>query len=149
MIRAVNSTAAAPASNVASGTTTADVTPPTAPKNLTVTSTTRSTVALSWSASTDDIGVVEYDVFVNGQKAYKTTATTFNVPDLNHAQSYNFAIKAKDFAGNSSPFSNQVTQEPLQSGMPYKYYTYTGTWTALANLGTLTPLFDGFRRVSN
>ena len=41
----------------------ADTQPPTAPSNLAVTATTSSSVSLAWSASTDNVGVVGYDVF--------------------------------------------------------------------------------------
>ena len=51
-----------PASNEASATATGDVTPPTAPSGLAA-PVAGSTVNLSWSASTDNVGVAKYDVY--------------------------------------------------------------------------------------
>ena len=135
VVRAVNANAGSPTSNEVNGTTIADVQPPTAPGNLTITGTTRSTVGLSWTASTDNVGVTSYDIYVNGVKQYSTTGTTFSVDNLQYPTSYAFSVTARDFAKNISPFSNQVTAEPLGSGLTYKFYTYTTAPTALTDYG--------------
>ncbi len=142
-VRAVNNTGAAAASNEANGTTAADTQAPTAPTNLAIAGTTRSSISLSWTAATDDVGVTKYDVYVNGVKAYVTTQTQFTVYNLQFSQTYNFTVKARDFAENVSPFSNQVTGQALLMGLPYKYYTFTGTWNNLPNFTTLTPVSTG------
>jgi len=142
-VRAVNNTGAAAASNEANGTTAADTQAPTAPTNLAIAGTTRSSISLSWTAATDDVGVTKYDVYVNGVKAYVTTQTQFTVYNLQFSQTYNFSVKARDFAENVSPFSNQVTGQALLMGLPYKYYTFTGTWNNLPNFTTLTPVSTG------
>jgi hypothetical protein len=139
IVRAVNGNAAAAASNVASGTTASDVQPPTAPTNLVVTGTTRSAVALSWGAAADNVGVTQYDVYVNGVKAYSTINRTFTVFDLQNAKSYTFAVTARDFAKNISPFSNQVSAVPIATGLTYKYYNFEVAPTNLPNYATVTP----------
>jgi hypothetical protein len=142
-IRAVNNTGAAPTTNAATGTTDADTQPPTAPTNLAVTGSSRNSVSLSWTASTDDVGVTAYDIYVNGQKEYTSTLPQFTVYNLQFGVSYNFSVKAKDFAKNVSPFSNQVTGQALQAGLNYKYYTFTGTWNTLPDFNTLLPTVTG------
>lgn len=142
-VRAINNTAAAPASNEASGLTDADILPPTAPGNLAVTGTTRSSVALSWSASSDDVGVTKYDIYVNGVKNYVTTATSYTVNNLQPLTTYNFVVKARDAANNTSAPSNQVTAQTISAGLATKYYTFTGTWNALPDFNTLNPLATG------
>ncbi|MDP4260390.1 MAG: fibronectin type III domain-containing protein, partial [Bacteroidota bacterium] len=144
-VRAVNNTAAAAASNVANSTTFADVQPPTAPTNLVVTGTTHTSVSLSWGAATDNVGVTEYDVYVNGKKVTSgLTTTTFTVYNLNYPASYNFVVTAKDFAGNQSPFSNQVTSEPLASGLFFNYYNLGTAPTTMPNYhDTLTEAKTG------
>jgi len=142
-VRAINNTGAAPASNTATGKTLADLVPPTAPTNLAIVGSTRSSISLSWTAATDDVGVTKYDVYVNGIKSYVTTQTQFTAYTLQFGQTYNFAIKARDLADNVSPFSNQVTGQALLMGLPYKYYTFTGTWNNLPNFTTLTPVTTG------
>ncbi|MFE0463754.1 glycoside hydrolase family 6 protein, partial [Kitasatospora sp. NPDC058965] len=58
------------------GTTTGgDTTPPSTPAGLTVSGTTASSVSLSWTAATDNVGVTGYNVYRNGTKV-GTTATT-------------------------------------------------------------------------
>ncbi|TXJ28327.1 MAG: T9SS type A sorting domain-containing protein [Chitinophagaceae bacterium] len=142
-VRAVNATGAASASNVATGKTDFDQIPPAAPQNLRIVSSTRNSIALAWSAATDDVGVDKYDIYINGQKSYVTNDTTFVVYSLTTGQSYNFTVKARDLADNTSPFSNQVTGQALLKGLTYKYYTFTGTWNNLPNFTTLTPVATG------
>ncbi|MEI9942685.1 MAG: carbohydrate-binding protein [Chitinophagaceae bacterium] len=142
-LRAVNNSGASVASNEASGVTDADAQPPIAPANLRVTGTTRNFVSLAWDAATDDVGVVGYDIYVDGVKSYSTPLTQFNVNALNYAQSYNFIVKARDFANNISPASNQVTGQPLLTGLQYKYYTFTGSWESLPAFNGLTPVATG------
>jgi hypothetical protein len=97
------------------GATLTDKTPPTAPTSLRVGVLSRSTVELLWTAATDDVKVVYYDVYINGVKWYavagtSTKATIYNlIPD----KSYSFALKARDFAGNVSASSNMVTGKTL------------------------------------
>lgn len=138
-IRSVNNTGAAVASNVASGTTDSDTQAPTAPTGLQITGTSKNSVSLSWTASTDDVAVIAYDIYVNNQKVYFTDQINYTVYNLQQGVSYNFAVKARDFANNVSPFSNQVTGQALANGLNYKYYTFTGTWNSLPNFNTLTP----------
>lgn len=143
IVRAINNTAAAAVSVEANGTTLVDDQAPTAPANLTITATTRSTVSLHWDAATDDVGVAKYDVYIDGVKSYVTTQTQFTIYNLVNGKTYNFTVKARDLANNASPFSNQVTGQPLLSGIPYKYYTFTGTWQNLPDFTTLTPVSMG------
>ena len=96
-----------------------DIQPPTAPSNLQVSISTLSSVTLSWGASTDNIGVIGYDIYqgttligsVNG------TMTSYTAQNLLPNTSYSFIVRAKDAAGNVSEGSNTVnilidTQEP-------------------------------------
>lgn len=86
----------------------ADMQAPTSPSNLLVTGVTDTTASLSWTASTDNVGVIGYDVYQNG--TLKTTVTTTNVtiPGLSAATTYTYTVKAKDAAGNTSVSSNSV-----------------------------------------
>ena len=143
IIRAVNGNAASAVSAEVNATTLSDVTPPTAPGSLTVTGTSRSSVSLSWYASTDDVGVAKYEVYVNGLKSYVTANTAFTVYNLTALNTYTFSVKALDATGNVSPASNQVTASAILKGLPYKYYTFTGTWNNLPDFATLTPIATG------
>jgi chitodextrinase len=82
---------------------------PTAPANLTVTGHTASTVGLSWTASTDNVGVSGYQVRQAGTVIASTTATSFTVTGLNPGTAYSFTVTAQDAAGNTSAASNTAT----------------------------------------
>jgi len=99
-------------SDIASATVvgSSDVTPPTAPTALTATANlATSTIALSWTASTDDVAVTGYRVFRdNGTTAIATVSgTTFN--DTNQLGTHVYAVAAIDAAGNQSALSNSAT----------------------------------------
>lgn len=83
----------------------ADTTAPTVPTNLIATLTDDS-VSLTWTASTDDVGVAGYRVSRNGTTLAGTvTGTTFTDPGL-AAGTYTYTVVAVDSAGNVSSPSN-------------------------------------------
>src|SRR5690606_8161850 len=97
-VRPVNNNGAATVGAAVTATTLADGTPPTAPGNLTVTGVSRNTVALSWTASYDEVGVDKYEIYINGIRAYTINGdqTSFLAASLNYRQVYSFVVKAKD-----------------------------------------------------
>jgi endonuclease I/chitodextrinase len=82
--------------------TSSDVEIPSIPTNLSATNVTTFSVNLSWTASTDNIGVTSYDVFINGNLYKNTTTTSMVVTGLNSDTDYSLAVLAKDIANNSS-----------------------------------------------
>lgn len=86
---------------------------PTMPTNLVASNPTSNSVDLNWTASTDNVGVTGYDVFVNG--SYKTTivSNSGTVSGLASSTPYTFYVVAKDLSGNSSPQSNVATATTL------------------------------------
>lgn len=91
------------------GTTTPDTEAPTTPTNLAVTGSTSSTISLSWTASTDNIIVATYDIYLDGTLKTSSATNSATVTGLNPSTTYTFFIKAKDAAGNISSQSNTVT----------------------------------------
>jgi len=90
-----------------------DTTPPSSPANLNVTVVSTSQVNLSWTASTDNVGVTGYKVercqgasCSNFTQIAATTATTFNDTGLTASTSYSYRVRASDAAGNLSAPSN-------------------------------------------
>ncbi len=97
-----------------------DITSPSKPKKLVGSIPSPNSVILTWEASTDDVGVVGYDVYRDGQMIGNTKELTFQVDQLEPQKIYKFAVKAKDAAGNYSEFSNSI-----KSGLSRKYkYIY-------------------------
>jgi endonuclease I len=97
-------------------TPTSDTQAPTTPTNLAVTTKTATSISLSWSASTDNIGVSGYDVYMNAVLKTTTTGLTTTITGLTASTSYSFYVKAKDAAGNTSASSNTVTATTNSSG---------------------------------
>src|SRR5690554_199044 len=93
-----------------------DTEAPTAPTNLTASNPTDNSVYLNWTASTDNIAVTSYDVYVDGTNTFNTNNTSFTATGLNASTEYCFTIKAKDAAGNQSDFSNQACETTTNNG---------------------------------
>lgn len=88
---------------------TPDTTVPTAPQNLLATAVSTSQINLSWSASTDNIGVVGYEVYRNSTKVATVTTPSYGDTGLTASTSYTYTIKALDAAGNASVASVAAT----------------------------------------
>jgi len=86
-----------------------DTEAPTAPSNLTASNITSSSVDLSWSASSDNVGVDSYEIYKDGSFYKSTTSTSYSVTGLSADTTYEFYVKAKDAAGNVSDASNTVS----------------------------------------
>ena len=93
-----------------------DTTAPSAPTNVAVSATTSSSVSLSWTASTDNVGVTGYDIFRGSTLAGTSTTTSFTDSGLTAATAYSYTVKAYDAAGNLSAASAAVTATTQSSG---------------------------------
>jgi fibronectin type 3 domain-containing protein len=82
--------------------TTPDGQPPTQPGNFHLTGTTQTSIAVAWDASTDNVGVAGYNVYVGTGPANPTTNTTYTATGLNCGTTYALAVEAYDAAGNKS-----------------------------------------------
>jgi len=90
--------------------TTDDILAPSAPSDLEVTENiTGTSIELAWNPSTDNVGVTEYEVYIDGNIIGTTENTTFNVERLQMVTTYLFLVKAKDAAGNVSQSSNEIS----------------------------------------
>lgn len=105
-----------PQSNTASGTTLTDTVAPTTPTNLSVSSVGTNNIAISWTASTDNIAVDNYEIYVNGVLYGTSLTTSANIANLSPTTTYNIYVIAKDAAGNSSTQSNTVSAKTLAVG---------------------------------
>jgi chitinase len=96
----------------------ADTQAPTTPANLRVSMVTSTSVTLLWDASTDNVGVAQYEVLQNGVSVGGGSLTNLTVTGLTPGTSFTFRVRARDAAGNLSPLSNQVTAmtQPVGGG---------------------------------
>lgn len=97
-----------------------DTTPPTAPGNLTATATAPSSIALSWQAATDNVGVTSYAVSRDGTPitTLPGTATTYTDTGLVPGSTYSYTVTASDGTGNTSPPSNTATATTVADTTP-------------------------------
>src|SRR5207253_2621553 len=91
-------------SSPASATTPAPphATPRTVPTGLTATAVSSSQIDLSWTASSDNVGVSGYRVYRGGTQIASPSATSFTVTGLSAATPYSFTVAAYDAASNVS-----------------------------------------------
>ena len=95
-----------------------DTEAPSVPSGLTVTNTTTYSIDLSWSASTDNIGVSSYDVYVDGNLEASTSNINYTITGLSSNITYDLTVSARDIADNVSPQSaplTVVTQEDTEA----------------------------------
>lgn len=143
-----NASAASPTINVTTSASAGDTQPPTAPTNLTSPSKTATSVQLSWTASTDNVGVTGYEVYRNGNLAQTVTGTTANVAGLTASTAYSFYVKAKDAAGNLSPASAtlNVTTNAASGGgnlIANGDFSSASGWTDLSRNGGAASISGG------
>jgi chitodextrinase len=93
-----------------------DTTAPSAPTGLTATAAGANQINLTWTASTDNVGVTGYEVercLGSGCTTFApvgtTTATTFASTGLAASSSYTYRVRATDLAGNLSGYSATAT----------------------------------------
>jgi hypothetical protein len=106
-----------------------DTQAPTAPGNLSSPSKTSTSVSLSWSASTDNVGVTGYDIYRGGTLAGSSGTTSYTVSGLSPSTAYAFTVKARDAAGNTSTSSASLSVTTQASGSGSGEHT-TADYTA-------------------
>jgi len=105
-----------------------DTQPPTAPGNLRSTGADSGSVSLAWNASTDNTGVVAYDVSVGAALKLTVTGTTAKVSGLAPSTQYSFSVKARDGYDNTSAASNTVTASTSDVVSGYAKVAYFVQW---------------------
>ena len=93
--------------------TSSDTVVPTTPTNLTATALSSSQINLSWTASTDNVGVAGYRIFRNNVEIATTAGTTFSNTGLTASTNYTYAVSAYDAASNGSPATTGVSATTL------------------------------------
>jgi hypothetical protein len=79
-----------------------DAAPPSTPTGLKVTNATRSSVTIDWTASTDNVHVTGYRVYLGDTSVADLTATGYTFAGVSCGRSYGVAVDAADGAGNRS-----------------------------------------------
>jgi hypothetical protein len=81
------------------------------PTNLAATALGPNWIDLSWSAATDNVGVVGYDISRAGTflASVSGTSLTFSDASVAASTSYSYTVTARDAVGNTSPASTPAT----------------------------------------
>ncbi|CAN7753374.1 family 14 glycosylhydrolase [Paenibacillus sp. LjRoot56] len=140
-----------------------DTTAPSTPTNLASTSKTDTSISLSWSASTDTVGVTGYEIWRNGVKIATTATTSYTNSGLIANTAYSYTVKAYDAAGNLSADSAaiSVTTNPIPVGnsvtvyykkgftTPFIHYRPAGgTWTAVPGIAMPNSELSGYAKIT-
>ncbi|MFY8214643.1 MAG: reprolysin-like metallopeptidase [Flavobacterium sp.] len=122
-------------SNVVDVTTLADTTAPSAPV-LSASGTTNTTTNLAWTAATDNVGIVGYEVYQGTTLRATVTTLTYSVTGLTAGTSYAFNVLAKDAVGNttSSNVVNVTTTTPDTTAPSAVVLSASGTTSTSTNL---------------
>ncbi len=143
--------------------TTRDTTPPSTPTNVTATASSCQIVNLSWSASTDDVGIGSYSVLWGPSRATLTelvrtpaTVTTYTSYPLNCGTKYYYGLEAIDREGNISAMSTVISITTPNPPSPPKGLAATAvsatqvvlTWSAAASGGLPVNYYHVYRGTS-
>jgi hypothetical protein len=100
--------------------TSGDTTPPTKPSNLTVAAQ-DNIISLSWSPSTDNVGVAGYTIERSEDQSTwsylteRNTATSYDDSALDSSTKYSYRVRATDAAGNQSEAAYSDTAVEVSS----------------------------------
>jgi hypothetical protein len=108
-----------------------DKTPPSAPTNFVATGKTQTTVATSWTASSDNVGVAGYNVYVGTTRVNATpvSGTSYTFGNLTCGTSYTLGVEAFDAAGNVSSRTTLSTSTSACSSTAYQHVV----WVVMEN----------------
>ncbi|WP_326551782.1 S8 family serine peptidase [Micromonospora sp. NBC_01813] len=132
------------------GSTPTDTVAPSTPGTPAASNITSTSATLTWAASTDNVGVVSYDIErapSGGSFALAGTSATnsFAATGLTAGTAYQFRVRARDAAGNLSPYSPIATVTTSTSTgtcqVTYAIYSGGSTFTSnitITNTGTST-----------
>ncbi len=133
-----------------------DTTAPNTPTNLTATVISSSQSNLSWSASTDTVGVTGYRIYRDGTLIASLTTTSYSDTGLSSATSYAYTVTAIDAVGNESAQSASTSattsiaivasSQPLT---PTYYVDQANPVASDTNAGTAAMPFKTIQRAAN
>lgn len=137
-----------------------DTKAPTVPENVTATVQNASSALVSWSASTDNVGVTGYEIYRNGVKIGTSATTSYTDSGLSGSTNYSYTVKAYDAAANLSalsaaalivtPAGNSVTIYYKQGYTnPYIHYRPVGgTWTVSPGVAIPAAEVAGYNKIT-
>lgn len=124
----------------AAGPAVPDTTPPSVPSSLSATAVSASQINLTWTASTDNVGVAGYRIFRGGVQVGTSGSTSFSDTGLSPNTTYAYTVSAYDAAGNisasASASATTFAAPPVLSNGSPSGTLPAGTTTATLSLNT-------------
>lgn len=114
-----------------------DSEPPTQPTGLQATAVSGCRVALSWDASSDNIGVEGYGIYRDGTLIGTTNGVTTDFADtgVSPGGTYAYRVDAFDLAGNRSPLSSEATATTPGAACSVTYVASEDSYVEAADPG--------------
>lgn len=126
---------------------------PSAPTDLSASNVTYNSATLTWTASTDNVGVAAYDVYSGGSTPMESVTgytTRYVAIGLSPETSYSFTVTARDAAENVSDPSNAVSVTTLSGGSgPYELDPPDPCYSQFWVDGCESGVCDGLCQVAN
>src|SRR5437867_789820 len=133
---AAGNTATSAAVSVTVSNAVPDITPPSVTTNLSASAVSSSLITLSWTASTDNVGVAGYQIYRGGSQIATTSLTSYSDTGLSPSTAYVYQVAAFDAAGNVSALSAAASAATLPTppadissglGLYYKFDEGSGS----------------------
>ncbi|MDA8262748.1 MAG: fibronectin type III domain-containing protein [Actinomycetota bacterium] len=104
----------------------ADTVPPTAPSGMRATSVTSDSALLGWSPSSDNVGVVAYQVLRDGVKVATVSGVSYLDTGVAPEGHYQYQVVALDAAGNAAPGASLAVATPAVGDIFSDGFEYAG-----------------------
>ncbi len=128
-----------------------DTQAPTAPTGLASSNTTDVSTDISWAASSDNVGVTGYNVYLNGSNIGTVAGTSATINGLVASTTYSIYVTAEDAAGNESSASAAINVTTTGGGGGGCQTTvlsddsFEGGWDGWADGGSDCARYSGSR----
>lgn len=86
---------------------------PSAPTNVAASNITQVSAKLTWTASTDDVAVLRYEILRDGTQVGSSSTPTYDLTGLNAGTTYQITVRAVDLGSNKSPESTALSLTTL------------------------------------
>ena len=115
---------------------TPDVTTPSTPSVLSTSGVAQTAVTLSWAASSDNVGVTGYRLYLGGRQVGTSLTTDYLVSGLSCGTAYTFAVAAVDAAGNVSSQAIVTATTSACPSPPSGRATTANLWVGVGGSGS-------------
>lgn len=109
---------------------------PSVPAGLAASPVSATEIDVSWTASTDDVGVAGYRVYRDGTLVKTTASTAFADTGLSPSTAYSYTVAAYDFASNASAQSAPVVASTAGAGAGFVQVSSATPQTPQSTVGT-------------